>query len=228
MDNSDKFTLQESVYWLTFGYKSSTALEVIKNETNISSAKQKLRKALISGLLKASGTKYAYQTGCEYRQIKQDTFVISESDYIDYKNNKIYSMSGSGMYFDRRRIETSVFVGDITITLVDLRKQFAINNEKPNMLPIKISHVRPVSRTKHDIAYFFWFSNKNLSVKVLAKAMEEVFNEYPDLNKGKAVSLASLQKWKTGFIQNKYQPITSKEKLANQYRGIFSKLNNAV
>ncbi len=228
MDNSDKFTLQEAVYWLTFGHKFPIAAEVIENETNISNAKQKLRKALVDGLLRASGTKYVYQTGGEYRQIKQDTFLVRKSDYIDYKNNKIYSTSGSGMYFDPRRIETSIFVGDITITLVDLRKQFATNNEKHNVSPMKISHARPVSRTKHDIAYFFWKSNKNLPIKVLSKAMEEVFYEYPDLNKGKAVSLTSLQKWKTDFTKNKYQPITPKEKLAKQYCGIFSKLNKAV
>jgi len=201
------FSLQDSLTYAAFGTLDIPLSEQNKQRDKIETAKVMLRAAFIAGRVHLTAD--------------DKDFPIKNTYAFDWPGNRIFAATGE--YFTDACAKTN-----IRVCTDDLIREFPSNHKHP-LNPPKGRTERPERRIAHDIAFYFWENNKQLTAKQLWRKLCDVLNGYPEFQtKGKdPVSFDTMRKWLSDFKKGEYKPTTDKHKLSAQYKDIFSKLRNA-
>jgi len=205
--NKEYWTIAQALEWLTFRGKELNMHQEMEKERLISRYSKILRAALCSEDVAVYG--------CKSPKAKHKKVAIYPHCYLDYQNNSIA--------FDPER--TRVWVG-IQIDAVALREFFLApqpgDKEKPQP--------KRCSGMPHDLAFYLFEDNKNLSAKELTNAVCEALAQYPKWENAKKppVTPPSMGKWLSEFKQKKYEPARTREEIRKQLPGVFAKLNAAL
>ncbi|MBR5153519.1 MAG: hypothetical protein IKW57_01860 [Alphaproteobacteria bacterium] len=226
MVNDKKYcSLQESTYWIAFGTTTPPAQVVLEQEQVLNKAKENLFDMLVAGLLIPTGIQMELKPTDylpKYHKSERKKFKVHQSIFLDIVENSIFD----AYIDDNKHVQCNQFkfMTDIEIDFNELKKHFPPKQDDTN------TKKRPVSRQIHDIVYYFWENNPNLSVKQISDITNYVIvNFFPEIAKGKnTVKLNTVRTWRSEFSQGKYTPAIPKHKISKQYRGIFQKLNDAI
>ena len=201
-------TLYEALAWVAFGTFNVPFAELNKNQETLDNAKQLLRRAFISGRV----------------HIGSDTEVLHglENIALDWDTNSVALCTYPGQY-----ISEQMLIKNIRIITEDLKREFP----KPaheHQQPIKEeSAKRPAACIPHDVAYYLWEKEPNLSAKDICRIVNAVMGTYPKYKDRTPIQQSSAGKWLTGFRNGSYMPANQKHTLIKQFPGLFDKMRSA-
>lgn len=201
-------TLHEALTWVAFGAFNVPFAELNKNQETLDKAKQLLRRAFIAGRVHiGSGTEVLHAT---------------ENIALDWDANSIALCSYPGQY-----ISEQMLIKNIQVITEDLKREFphAVHERQQ---PIEEDSIkRPGACILHDVAYYLWEKEQNLSAKEIYHIVNAVMGTYPRYKDRTVVQLSSVEKWLTGFRNGTYKPANEKHILIKQFPGLFDKMRKA-
>lgn len=216
------YTIAQAVDWVVFRGANLTIEQRIAHKDDIEKAIILLQTAFaehgeafdIFGKTRPNG---------KYKQI---TFY--PNSILDMDRNYIMPC------YDADFVEGAIIYGEILICATQIQEAFPApapvvqldqhDAVKINQPPQK----RP--GVVHDIAFYLFENNPNLSAKELAAAVCKALTQYPQWENAKKAPVETLTmgKWLTEFKKKTYKPIRTKEEILRKFPGVFAKLHAAL
>lgn len=213
------YTLQQSLEWVAFGTLDVPFAEQNNQKEKLEVARDCLRQAFLAGKVRvASGN---------------EPLPIKPLYDFDWAQNCIWPFEYPEQYLPLTSGKT-----DIKVSVRDLEREFPSTTTVPTTLTEhmvspkqqyqeKEDIKRPGARIPHDVAYYLWEKEQNLSAKEICKIVNDSLMEYPKYKGHTVAKLGTVEKWLTGFRKGTYQPQNKKHILIKQFPAIFDKMRKA-
>ena len=198
-------TLYDSLTWVAFGTFNVPFAERNKNPEKLDEAKQLLQRAFITGRV----------------HMASDTGILRPTEHFAFgwDTNSIVPFTYNGQYISERMI-----IKNVRVIIEDLEQEFPQHVHEQKQSVKQKSAKRPGASILHDVAYYLWEKEKNLSAKEICNIVNLTMGGYPKYKDRTLIQQSSAEKWLTGFRNGTYMPANPKQLLINQFPGLFDKM----
>lgn len=207
-----ELSLLQALEWVAFGNEDVSIPEKMQQKYKMEKATESLRHAFISGKV----------------SVKSDGIPLCVKNTYGFDwENSIISPFEEGVFY----LPLSADKKNITVSFEDLKREFPLPiynqtvkiNSKKELL-----QRRPSTLIVHDLAYYLWEKEQNLSAKEIYRIINAALSQYPKFkSKTEVAKYNTVAKWLTNFRNGTYKPENTKDILIKQFPGVFEKMRNS-